>query len=124
MFKKSIILLCFLSGMFCAQAKVVMPKIFSDNMVLQQSTDARIWGYATANARVSLKTSWSSEKIVTKADAAGKWSTSIKTPKATYDPQTITISDGPVCYPEQYPHRRGVGVQRAEQHGNSYQRIL
>jgi sialate O-acetylesterase len=94
MFKKSIILLCFLSGMFCAQAKVVMPKIFSDNMVLQQSTDARIWGYATANARVSLKTSWSGEKIVTKADAAGKWSTSIKTPKATYDPQTITISDG------------------------------
>ena len=30
-----------------AQAKVRLPHLISDNMVLQQQTDARLWGWAT-----------------------------------------------------------------------------
>ena len=29
-----------------AQAKVRLPHLISDNMVLQQQTDARLWGWA------------------------------------------------------------------------------
>ena len=32
-------------------AKVQLPPIFADNMVLQQQTDAALWGYAKPNAR-------------------------------------------------------------------------
>ena len=40
-------------------AKVDLPDIFSDNMVLQQQTDARLWGWSEPGAKVTVGTSWS-----------------------------------------------------------------
>ncbi|MEP4076704.1 sialate O-acetylesterase [Haloferula sp.] len=56
--------------------------IFADNMVLQQKTDAAIWGKAEAGQSVSIKPSWGGKSIKTKADDEGKWKTSIQTPPA------------------------------------------
>ena len=36
-------------------AKVVLPAIFSDNMVLQQNAQVNLWGKATPGERVSVK---------------------------------------------------------------------
>ena len=54
-------------------AKVVLPAIFSDNMVLQQNAQVNLWGKATPGERVSVKTSWTDKAVTTKAAADGKW---------------------------------------------------
>ena len=73
-------------------SKLQMPNIFSDNMVLQADTIARLWGHATPGALVVISTSWG-EKTSSKADESGKWSSGIKTPLPSYDPLSITITD-------------------------------
>lgn len=48
--------LCLLSllGSGPAQAKVKLPEILSDNMVLQQQAEVNLWGTATPNANVHI----------------------------------------------------------------------
>lgn len=84
------ILLCALCALF-ASADIVMAPLFSDGMVLQQQESVSIWGKAKANARVTIKSSWGA-KATTQCDASGAWKTKIQTPKATFDPQKLTIS--------------------------------
>jgi len=76
-----------------SNAKIVLPSFFSDNMVLQQKTDAAIWGWATPNNTVQLTSSWDKKKYTVRSDAAGKWKLKISTPGAG-GPYEITISDG------------------------------
>lgn len=75
------------------QAEVTLPAVFGDNMVLQQQTDAAIWGKADPNKSVQITTSWDSKSYAAKADKNGKWKTKVKTPAAG-GPYEITISDG------------------------------
>lgn len=74
-------------------AKVELPKIFTDNMVLQQQTDAPIWGKATSGKEVKIVTSWDKKSYSVLAGSDGKWKTTVKTPKAG-GPYEISISDG------------------------------
>lgn len=80
-------------AVMAAQAKVTLPKIFSDGMVMQQQTKANLWGDAKANATVKITTSWNKKTITTKADNDGKWKTSVETPAAG-GPYSITLNDG------------------------------
>lgn len=75
------------------QAKVELPPIFADNMVLQQQTDAALWGHAKPDAIVTITTSWAEAMTTVKADADGKWFARVATPVAG-GPYEITISDG------------------------------
>ena len=72
-------------------AKVVLPAIFSDNMVLQQNAQVNLWGKATPGERVSVKTSWTDKAVTTKAVADGKWTVKLKTPAAAKG-QSVTVS--------------------------------
>lgn len=74
-------------------AKIDLPDIFSDNMVLQQQTDARIWGWSEPGAKVTVGMSWSGNAVTVDADKNGKWTATVKTPAASYAPQTLTIAD-------------------------------
>lgn len=65
-----------------AAAQLQLPAFFSDNMVLQQQTNAAIWGKATANASVRITTSWNKKTTLTKADAKGQWTAKLATPAA------------------------------------------
>ena len=80
------------------QAKVRLPHILCDNMILQQQTDARLWGWAKPNSKVKVTVSWlndgQQEAATVKADKNGKWLVKIKTPKASYDPLWIQFDDG------------------------------
>lgn len=78
---------------FSSKAKVKLPAIFDDNMVLQQQTDAAIWGKATANKTVKVTTSWNKKSYSTKADSDGNWKLKVNTPSAG-GPFSISISDG------------------------------
>ena len=75
------------------QAKVVLPSVFTDNMVLQQKTDITFYGDATKNKQLTVKTGWNGKEYYTEADGQGKWSLKIPTPAAG-GPYEITFSDG------------------------------
>jgi sialate O-acetylesterase len=72
-------------------AQVILPTFISDNMVLQQQTDAPLWGKAKSGTIIKLTCSWDNSKYETKTNADGKWNLSIKTPKAG-GPYTISIN--------------------------------
>ena len=74
-------------------AKITLPDIISDNMVLQQNTNIKLWGRATPKSVVKVKTSWQQRELSVTADTSGKWIISISTPKASFISQTITLSD-------------------------------
>lgn len=76
------------------QAKVKLPHILCDNMVLQQQTDARLWGWAKAGKAVKVTTSWNGKTVQCNADKAGKWLVKVQTPAASYTPYSITFDDG------------------------------
>lgn len=74
-------------------AQVKLPYFFSDNMVLQQQSNAAIWGWAKAGANISVTTSWNKKKYSATTDADGKWKIKVATPVAG-GPYEITVSDG------------------------------
>ena len=92
--KKILTILALTTLTLSAQAKVRLPHLIGDNMVLQQQTDARFWGWAQPGKTVKVSTSWSKETVSTKADKQGKWLVKVKTPKASYEPLSITFDDG------------------------------
>ena len=55
------------------QAKVRLPQLVSDNMVIQQQTDVRLWGWAKPGKKVLATTSWSDERAEAKTDQQGRW---------------------------------------------------
>lgn len=74
-------------------AKVSLPSLVGDNMVLQRNTSVNVWGKAKAGAKVSVSVSWSKERYRTKADPDGNWRVRVATADAG-GPHTMTISDG------------------------------
>lgn len=74
-------------------AKVTMPKMFSDGMVMQQQSTANLWGTATGKNSVKITTSWDNKTYTTKISKDGTWKTSVTTPAAG-GPYSITLSDG------------------------------
>lgn len=79
---------------FFVRAIIILPDAISDNMVLQQKTNIKLWGGAKINANVKVTPSWLSLAFYCKADQNGKWQLFIPTPAASFQKHTITISDG------------------------------
>ena len=69
--KKLITILATLATTATLSAKVTLPEIIGDNMVLQQQTQARLWGKAAPKSTVTITPSWNNETIKTKADKDG-----------------------------------------------------
>ena len=80
--KKQILLLVALATLtVTAQAKVKLPHIIGDNMVLQQQTDVRLWGWAKPGTTVKVTTSWNSQTVTATTGKDGKWLVKVTTPK-------------------------------------------
>ena len=56
--KKLLFTFFLLLGALALGAKVKLPSLVGDNMVLQQQTNARLWGWAAPGATVRVTTSW------------------------------------------------------------------
>jgi sialate O-acetylesterase len=63
-------------------ANVTLPSIFSSNMVLQQKTEVKIWGWAKPGETIKLTTGWMEDVLETKTDNQGTWSLMLATPNA------------------------------------------
>lgn len=61
--------LCLMAAQ-AASAKITLPDIFSDNMVLQQQAEARLWGWSEPGMEVSVATSWNAKHTIRPATAA------------------------------------------------------
>lgn len=77
-----------------AKADIMVPAIFSDNMVLKQQSQVLVWGWANPNTTVKVVGSWEKKVYKINSDNEGSWKIRIKTPRAGYTPYTLTISDG------------------------------
>ena len=94
--KKNIVLalLCLLAlNVF---AKVKLPAILGDNMVLQQQSKANLWGWGTPLKNIIITPSWNGKKYIAKADKEGRWLIQVETPVAGNNPYSIEINDGEV----------------------------
>lgn len=76
-----------------AQTKIVLPSIFTDNMVLQQKSNVAFWGTSAPGKTVTVSPGWNGKNYSVKADAKGNWKTLVQTP-AYGGPYAISISDG------------------------------
>ncbi len=92
-FKISLFFIGFLLINLPLSAKITMPVLFSDNMVLQQKTDAPVWGTTKANKKVLVKTSWDNKTYETLADKTGNWSLKVETPEAGGPFQIVIKAD-------------------------------
>ena len=93
MMKRILMLSVLILSVCTMNAKVTLPPIFADNMVLQQQSDAALWGHATPNAKVVITTTWSEVGVSVNADENGKWFARVATPSAG-GPYEMTFDDG------------------------------
>jgi len=65
----------------CAQTR--FDPIFSDHMVLQRNSTAKIWGWSDlAEQTIEIKVSWNNETYKTKSNRLSRWEVQVPTPKA------------------------------------------
>lgn len=92
MIQKRFILPLFLALPVVAAAKIELPDIVGDNMVLQQKSDARIWGWASPGSTIKASGSWNPGNVVeSKTGKDGKWELKLPTPAASFDSYTVNI---------------------------------
>ena len=79
-------------GAISAKADVKPAALFADNMVIQQQSDAAVWGWADPGEKITVSASWG-ERATTVTDDTGKWSLTLQTPVAIPGgAQTYTLS--------------------------------
>jgi len=71
-------------------AEIKLPAIVSSNMVLQRNTTIKLWGWADAKEKITIKTSWINQEMSVEADNNGTWYIEVKTNNSK-EPQTIKI---------------------------------
>ena len=95
---KKILFAATLAVVFCAglhaQQSIILPDLLQGEIVLQQQTDARIWGKAAPGAQITVNTSWNGRDYRVKAGADSLWSVKVSTPEASYTPYDIKIASG------------------------------
>jgi sialate O-acetylesterase len=67
--------------------------VLTDNMVLQQMSSVNLWGTAKSKETLCIKCSWSESDKFVKADQSGFWTIQIKTPKGSFEPHNISLTD-------------------------------
>jgi len=73
--ERFVIILLTLIISYSSYADVRLPKIISDNMVLQRDKPIKLWGWAGANENITIYFKGQTKKV--KADKSGKWVVSL-----------------------------------------------
>lgn len=77
-----------------ADAKLTLSNICKDGMVLQQKTEAVVWGTCDPRAQVTVTPSWNGKAYTCQADKEGRWKVAVETPEGSYEAYTMTVSSG------------------------------
>lgn len=89
-----ILLLSLVASCAMMSAKVVLPSLVGDNMVLQQNANVRIWGWSIPANKIDVSASWTSETFSCKSDKTGYWEVIVPTPRADHQAHVMMINDG------------------------------
>ena len=81
-----------------AFADVRLPAVLSDNMILQQRSTAKLWGWCDPGEKIDITSSWNNVVDSVKGTRDGNWQLSLSTPAAG-GPYTIEIRAGSVARP-------------------------
>ena len=90
---------CLMVGAYLAfyplmsQSKIILPDLVSDNMVLQQQTDARLWGKATPGNTIYVSSDFSKEPVKVTVSADSTWLLTVQTPNASFAPHHLTFME-------------------------------
>lgn len=68
-----------------------LPAIIGDNMMLQQQTEAKLWGWAKPGSKITVTTAWNGKRYSATAADNGKWQLYVATPVASYEPTSFTV---------------------------------
>src|SRR5690349_15968508 len=71
-------------------ADIRLPNILGSNMVLQQKSTTKLWGWGSPAEKIKITTSWDKKTIEALTDGNGSWQTGIQTPQAG-GPYTIVL---------------------------------
>lgn len=83
------VLCCFLFSQAIA-AKVLLPSVISDGMVLQRNAAARIWGWSNPDEVITVRTEWDNHEYKVTGNGMAMWEIRVRTPQAG-GPYTILI---------------------------------
>ncbi len=87
-----LILTCSLALYFVSGwSNITLPSLVSSDMVLQQNSEIRLWGWGEPLEKVEILTSWNGEVMSTVTDSHANWSIQVMTPEAG-GPYEIKIS--------------------------------
>lgn len=75
-------------------AQIILPSLFADGMVFQQSAKTPVWGKAIPGNEIRVKTGWDNRNYSVKAAADSTWKVWVKTPESSFKPFEVLISDG------------------------------
>lgn len=92
--RKTLFALTLMLGVATVDAKVKLPALVGDHMMLQQQSEARLWGTAAPGKEVRVTPSWDGQTVTCRADRDGRWTLQLKTPAGGYTPYEITFDDG------------------------------
>ncbi len=78
----SLLLALILGAWQFSQARIILPSIISDHMVLQQKEEVRLWGWSTqSNEDIRIWASWSKDTVTVPVNG-GYWNATLTTPIA------------------------------------------
>ena len=87
------ILLLFASILFSIslKANIKLPALVGDQMVLQQTTEVNVWGWATPGEKIKIEAEWLEQAVSTVTNADSLWKVQLKTPTAG-GPYSMTLT--------------------------------
>jgi sialate O-acetylesterase len=86
--KKKLLLIALLFP-FLSSAAVRLPRIFSDNMILQREQSVPLWGWADPGEDVKIEFAGQVKSV--KTDTAGKWTATLDPMSASAEPRTMRV---------------------------------
>lgn len=91
--RKFLLLLIVLFNYGLTSANILLPPIIASGMVLQQETEATLWGKADPGQKITVYCNWDNMLYKVATGDEGKWKVKVTTPKAG-GPYDIIISSG------------------------------
>ena len=91
--KKCLVFAVLLCCTIVSTANIRLPNVINNNMVLQQQSAVKLWGWAGPAEKIYITTSWNNKLDSTIATRDANWMIMVQTPAAG-GPYTITLKGG------------------------------
>lgn len=84
-------LMAVLASVIPADAKIGLPSLFCDDMILQRGVEVPVWGWADPGEKVTVE--FAGKSVATEADDNGVWQVALPAMKANAEPQTLKVGE-------------------------------